>query len=409
MESRVATHASSRNTGVVHRPFYMNPEKKKRFAAAANKSFGMWERLAKEYSLPWKRTGIIEVAIEENSLSVLHDYLKWAGMNGMGDDEMELLDPSEVRAIEPLVECKGGVISRIDAAVDYRKFTECVLGLALGNGVRFIGGRRLKEARPTGGKTISIITEGQGGRDTLQLDCGLLINAAGGGALRLAHSMGLAKGFAELHFRGDYWSVRDARVSSKISHSIYSIPKHTEYPFLDPHLVLREDGRVEIGPNAAMVAGPYVYDGFTGGVTQLASELVERPISPKMRLFFDSGFLSLVWGEWRRSVSKKAMCDRVREFVPTLDHEMLGSKGTGGVRNSLVNRGGFVPEAVEEWSERSLHILNYNSPGATGAPAFSAQLVSSLIERGYLESARRRDGTPPHGSIWSFDQAAWLT
>jgi L-2-hydroxyglutarate oxidase len=84
---------------------------------------------------------------------------------------------------------------------------------------------------------------------------------------------------------------------------------------------------------------------------------------------------------------------------------MLGPRGIGGVRNSLVSRGGFVPEAVEEWSDRSLHILNYNSPGATGAPAFSAQLVSRLIEKGYLEGAKRE---PSHGHIWSFSAATAL-
>jgi len=338
MESKVAIHASSRNTGVVHRPFYMNPEKKRRFARAANRSFGMWERLAKEYSLPWRRTGIVEVAIEETSLPILRNYLKWAGMNGMREDEMQFLDSSEIRAIEPLVECRGGVISKNDAAVDYRKFTECVFSLAQDNGVKFIGGMRLKEVKLGDGKTPSLRLERNDGQEALQLDCGLLVNTAGGGALQLAHSMGLAREYAELHFRGDYWAVRDPGISSRISHSIYSVPKRSEYPFLDPHLVLREDGRVEIGPNAAMVGGPYVYDGFTGGVTQLLSELVERPMAPKLRLLVDSEFLSLVWEEWRRSISKEAMCDRVREFVPTLGHEMLGAKAAGGVRNSLVSK-----------------------------------------------------------------------
>jgi L-2-hydroxyglutarate oxidase len=405
MENRVAAHTSSRNTGVVHRPFYLNPDRKKKFAMAANNSFGMWQRLAKEYSLPWRQTGVIEVSIHEDSLRILEEYLKWADLNGMGEDEVELLTPSEVRTIEPLVDCKGGLISRADTSVDYGRFTECILSLAQSNGVSFIGGRKVEKVNLADDGTTALSLKSAGSQGAVQVRCKTLINAAGGGALRLAHSMGIAKEFAELHFRGDYWKVTDPGISSRISHSIYSIPRHSEYPFLDPHLILRANGSVEIGPNAAMVAGPYVYNGFSGGMSQLASELIERPIAAKMGLFFDSEFLSLIWSEWRRSVSKKAMCDRVREFVPTLNHEMLGGRGVGGVRNSLVSGDGFVSEAVEKWSDHSLHVLNYNSPGATGAPAFSAQLVLSLIERGYLDNGGRRHGAP-HRSLWSFSDVA---
>ena len=41
-ESRVAIHTSSRNTGVIHRPFYLNPDKKRIFARAAQNSYFLW-------------------------------------------------------------------------------------------------------------------------------------------------------------------------------------------------------------------------------------------------------------------------------------------------------------------------------------------------------------------------------
>ena len=401
MEGAAATHASARNTGVVHRPFYMNPEKKGRFAKVANRSYGMWEALATRYSLPWRRVGILEVATDDASLKTLDDYSRWAATNGMADDEVEVLDPEQASEVEPLVKCTGAFVSKADAVVDYRILTECVLALARDNGVSFLAGRKLARAVRSGGTTsLDLLTQGE----RSVLECSLLINAAGGGALRLAHSMGLAKGMSELHFRGDYWEVADPDVASRFSHCVYSVPRRTEYPFLDPHLVLRASGKVEIGPNAALVAGPYVYDGFTGGASQLASAIFERPMAPRLRLAVDSEFISLVREEWRRSISKRAMCDRVREFVPSLDHGMLGRRGVGGVRNSLIDGKGFVPEAVEESTDASLHILNYNSPGATGAPAYSALLVASLVEKGLLGSRRRKE--TPHGSLWRFEGAA---
>jgi hypothetical protein len=46
---------------------------------------------------------------------------------------------------------------------------------------------------------------------------------------------------------------------------------------------------------------------------------------------------------------------------------------------------------------RSIHIANYNSPGATGAPAFSAYIYTLAEEKGYLGGFRRRG--PRHGDL----------
>jgi L-2-hydroxyglutarate oxidase len=56
-----------------------------------------------------------------------------------------------------------------------------------------------------------------------------------------------------------------------------------------------------------------------------------------------------------------------------------------------------MPDMVEIRNEKSLHILNYNSPGATGALPISATIVSRLLREGVLvpknhsESVNRKD------------------
>jgi len=47
-EQEVAMHTSSRNTGVLHSPFYLNPEKKGKLARAAFLSHEMWKTLHKK-------------------------------------------------------------------------------------------------------------------------------------------------------------------------------------------------------------------------------------------------------------------------------------------------------------------------------------------------------------------------
>src|SRR5579862_6563339 len=120
-ESDVAFHTSSRNTGVVHRPFYLNPKKKRLFARAAQKSYFLWSRLASARGLPWSQVGTLEVALNERQLSTLDQYHDWAVQNGMNDSEIQLLDQAGVQRLEPMVTSTGAILSKTDTAVSYQQ------------------------------------------------------------------------------------------------------------------------------------------------------------------------------------------------------------------------------------------------------------------------------------------------
>jgi L-2-hydroxyglutarate oxidase len=101
------------------------------------------------------------------------------------------------------------------------------------------------------------------------------------------------------------------------------------------------------------------------------------------------------------------MCNRVKQFIPAIDSKMLNERGLAGVRSSLIDANGFVPEAVTIESGCTFHVLNYNSPGATGAPAFSAYLVKRMGEKGYLDGLRKR-ANRQNSDLWQFENASDL-
>jgi len=72
----VAFHTSGRNTGKVHAPYLYNPEKKKLFAKAAFHGYEMWEEYAALRNLPFKKDGVIEVALDQKGTKVLEKYLR---------------------------------------------------------------------------------------------------------------------------------------------------------------------------------------------------------------------------------------------------------------------------------------------------------------------------------------------
>ena len=70
-EPDVGMHTSSRNTGVVHSPFYLNPEKKGKLAKAAFLAQDMGKTFATKNGLTWNMVGTIEVALDESQHKIL--------------------------------------------------------------------------------------------------------------------------------------------------------------------------------------------------------------------------------------------------------------------------------------------------------------------------------------------------
>ena len=67
------------------------------------------------------------------------------------------------------------------------------------------------------------------------------------------------------------------------------------------------------------------------------------------------------------SLSRTTMINRVKEFLPGIKPSLFVTRGTAGIRSLLVDSdGNFMPDMVEIRNEKSLHILNYNSPGVYG-------------------------------------------
>jgi len=143
-ESQVAQHTSRRNTGVVHRPFYLDPVGRKVFARSSQIAYGMWKAYSASRGLPWVPVGTFEVATREDRVSHLETYRKWGLANGMGDDELSLLTESEVRQLEPNVRSHGAIWSKTDTSVDYQAFTQALRDDAERAGARFLLGADLE-------------------------------------------------------------------------------------------------------------------------------------------------------------------------------------------------------------------------------------------------------------------------
>jgi len=386
---QVGFHTSSRNTGKVHAPFLYDPEKKRIFAKSAKIGFEMWETYSKQKNLPFKKDGVLEVALDEQGIKRLEKYMSWGEQNGLQKDDIILLDGADVKKLEPEVSCQKAIYCKRDASVDYGILTRNIMDDARQSGTTFLLDTRAKFI--TDRKDfLEIKTD----HDTIQTD--FLINAAGGMAIDIAHDMNVRPDLTDIHFRGEYWQA-EPEYQHLTKTSVYSVPKHPEYPFLDPHWIVRSDGRCEVGPNAVPVFSPYGYTA-SENIKTMPSKILEMLSSGAKKMLFDSQFLSLASGEILSSLSKTIMINRVREFLPRVDPKKFKKRGTAGIRASVIDKDGkFVPDAVITQGEKSFHILNYNSPGATGALPFAVYIISQMRNKGLVSVTQDQCGP------WSFD------
>ena len=391
-EPQVAMHTSSRNTGVVHSPFYLNPEKKGKLAKAAFVSHNLWKKFTEKKGLTWKTVGTLEIALDDTQHKILEKYLKWGVQNGISEKDLVLLDRNEVTKKEPNVLCHSAVFCKTDVAVDYGKLTQELKNESEQNGTKFLLNHKVESIENKNKPIIHF-------ENKTQLSCDFVINCAGGYSLDIAKKFGVAVQYSSLHFRGEYW-IAQKEYTDLVKTNIYSVPNYPDFPFLDPHWILRADGRSEVGPNAVPVPSPETYSGYVGNVETFISKLIDVVTGNARNLLLNADFMNLVAKEWLSSVSKVVMIERIQKFIPKVKPEYFLERGTAGIRTPIITpEGKFLPDVMEIEGPNSYHILNYNSPGATGAPAYSAYVVKSLQEKGLLDYT-----THTKESIWNFEK-----
>ncbi|TBR07766.1 MAG: FAD-dependent oxidoreductase [Candidatus Nitrosotenuis sp.] len=391
-ESSVAQHASSRNTGVIHSPFYLDPQKKKTIARSAAVSRSLWKEFSISGNIPWMECGTLEVAMDDSQHKILEKYIQWGAQNGIPEDALRLMDSSEVSKKEPNVRCISGIYCSQDVSTDYGMMTRALHDHSKSNNVAFLFDHKM-----TGIKNTGDLLELQFFNNP-SVECKFVLNCAGGSSLEIAKMFGLAKDYSSLHFRGEYW-IAEKQYENLVNTNVYSVAKFTNFPFLDPHWIKRANGTTEIGPNAVPVANPETYSGYVGNISDVVSKLGEILSGSSKKLLVNPEFLSLISKEWKSSLSKTAMVNRVKQFIPKISPDFFVKRGTSGIRTPIISkRGEFLSEILEIDGNDSFHILNYNSPGATGAPAYSALIVKKLQEKGILNLKNMRQ------SFWNFDK-----
>lgn len=359
-ESACGTHASGRNSGVLHAGFYYSPDSLKA------KLTRLGNRLMTEYcesrALPINRCGKLVVARGEDELPALEELLRRGRANGV---TLRKVSEAEAREIEPRAKTfESALFSPTTASVDPALVLAALRRDAEAAGVRVLSGVRYL------GRSGGLLLTSAG-----PFSAGFVLNCAGLYADRIARDFGFSRNYRILPFKGLYLHCDEPPGSLRVH--IYPVPD-LRAPFLGVHLTVLADGRAKIGPTAL----PALWRENYGGAANFRLGELAEILWREARLFAtDGAFRRLALAELRKQ-SRRHLVALASTLASGIDADRCRRWGKPGIRAQLldINTGKLEMDFVLEGDKNSLHVLNAVSPAFTCAPAFARYVCDRMGE-----------------------------
>ncbi|MBI2899797.1 MAG: L-2-hydroxyglutarate oxidase [Planctomycetes bacterium] len=359
-ERDVALHQSGRNSGVIHAGYNQKPGSlKARFVVEGSRRL---REFCRERGIGLHVGGILIVSQADRETEILQGLLERGRANGAA---VEWVPEDRIADVEPHARGIAALRAPEGASFDAPAYVRTLAADARARGVEFRFGERVRD-----------IEEDGNGVRVGPLRARVFVNAAGLYADRLAHRMGVGRGFQVVPFRGEYCDLSPAAAALVRSH-IYPVPD-PRFPFLGVHLSRRTDGRVTAGPGAVLATGRESYDLGRWG----DRDLLEMAAWPGFwRMMATREFVATAAREGRKAVWKRAIWAEARELVPAIRPGDLGRRWSG-IRAQLVSRDGkLVEDLVVEETPRSVHVLNAVSPALTCSLPFGEEVAARVARK----------------------------
>ncbi|WP_290573048.1 NAD(P)/FAD-dependent oxidoreductase [Agathobaculum sp.] len=238
-EADVAGGTSGRNSAVVHAGFNNKPGSlMAKLCVEGNRGF---EAVCSQLGVPYKKTGKLLVAFDDEDMKTLHTIIERGIQNGCKG--LKIIDQEQVRQMAPQIGGIGAMYSPETAIFD--PFTYCIALAenAVENGVSFYLEHEVTGIKHTDG-VFQIHTDQQ------IFQCRCLINSAGLYSDRVSDMAGVG-GYQLYPCRGEYY-ILDRIATEYLDIPVYPVPK-AGIGGLGVHLTPTIHGNIIIGPSAEYI------------------------------------------------------------------------------------------------------------------------------------------------------------
>lgn len=235
-EATLASHQSSRNSGVIHSGIYYRPgslrERLCREGARALRSYCDAQGIA------WRTTGKLIVAVDERELPALDALYERGIQNSL--DRLQLLDEAGIREREPNCVARKAIFVPETAVVDYSAVAAAFAREIAAAGAEIICNAAVVDARRDSSHVVL---------ETISAEypVRVVVACAGLGADVVARALGGSLFPRVEPVRGEFLTLRPER-RALVNGCIYPVP-NARLPFLGAHATPRIDGSVWLGPS----------------------------------------------------------------------------------------------------------------------------------------------------------------
>ena len=356
-ESELATHQTGHNSGVIHSGIYYKPGSHK--ATLCVEGSRLMVEFCAAHGIRTARVGKVIVATEPAELPRL-DTLYQRGMAN-GVPGVRMIEPDELREIEPHAQALRAIHSPNTAIVDYGEVAAAMARDLRARGVTITTGAEARSIARVGGE-LEVRTAWSGIRARH------LVNCAGLYSDVVARMAGAQTEVRIIPFRGEYYFIRPEK-HDLVRGLIYPVPD-PEFPFLGVHLTRTVHGEVEAGPNAVLA---FAREGYRFGRVQpgeLAATLAYRGFWQMARRYWRMGSY-----EMYRSLSKAAFVRALQRLLPALREDDVTAGGAGVRAQAVSPDGSLVDDFRIVATDEAVHVLNAPSPAATASIAIGRHIA----------------------------------
>jgi L-2-hydroxyglutarate oxidase LhgO len=172
-EDRIGSVTSARNSEVIHAGIYYPPRSKKAALCVEGKS--LLYRYCLEHGIPHRRCGKLIVAADDGEVGRLKDIQATGIASGVTD--LKLISGADAQDLEPQLQCHAALLSPSTGIVDSHQYMLALEGDIEASGGAIALRSTFVAATPTAaGLRVRVDTAESG---SIELDCRILINAAG--------------------------------------------------------------------------------------------------------------------------------------------------------------------------------------------------------------------------------------
>jgi len=237
-EDAIGTHASSRNSEVIHAGIYYEPGTLKARLCVEGKR--LMYRYCAERGINHQRISKIVVATGDAQIAELGAYREQAQANGVND--LQMLTREELRGLEPEVACVAGFLSPSTGIVDSHALMLAYLGDAENHGAALVLNSPVESGRVTADGILLEV----GGAEPMTVLCTTVINSAG------LRAQDVSRGIAGIppatippifYAIGHYYTLTG---KSPFSRHVYPIARRDWHGV---HVTVDLGGRCKFGPD----------------------------------------------------------------------------------------------------------------------------------------------------------------